>query len=57
MMGSNYTKKGYIFWEKETRLGKKKIYIMVCLFYRIIQEDLQKILNKKKFVIGGGGYK
>ena len=37
--------------------GNTFMYIMVCLFYRIIQEDLQKILNKKKFVIGGSGYK
>ena len=42
-MGPYSTKKGYIFLGKRNKL--KKMYIWYV--YSIVQEDLQKILNKK----------
>ena len=57
-MGLYSTKKDYIFQGKETSLGKYVYLVNRCIWYvySIIQEDLEKILNKK-VVISGEGHK
>ena len=52
-MGSYSTKKGYIFQEKETSLGKKCIYGMFILSFK----KTYKNIKQKEIVISGGGYK